>query len=87
MRKRGCQASPLSAPSSQGTAVARGADPQVMVRRSRIAPCVTCGLCGGFLRDAAVIPDCLHPCKLRLHHLPSPPQLILLSLLLVLILL
>ncbi|CAN6281704.1 unnamed protein product [Urochloa humidicola] len=61
MRKRGRQASPLSAPSSQGTAVARGADPLVMVRRSRIAPCVTCGLCGGFLRNAAVIPDCLHP--------------------------
>ncbi|KAL6880098.1 hypothetical protein ACP4OV_011663 [Aristida adscensionis] len=29
-------------------------------RRSSVAPCVTCGLCGGVLRDATTVPGCLH---------------------------
>ncbi|TVU41903.1 hypothetical protein EJB05_15462 [Eragrostis curvula] len=33
---------------------------EVLVRRYSIAPCVSCQLCGGFLRDATTIPDCLH---------------------------
>ncbi|KAK3124623.1 hypothetical protein QOZ80_7BG0589550 [Eleusine coracana subsp. coracana] len=31
-----------------------------MVRRSRVAPCITCGLCGGILRDATTVSECLH---------------------------
>ncbi|CAN6197084.1 unnamed protein product [Urochloa humidicola] len=32
----------------------------VMVRRSAVAACVTCGLCGGILRDATTVSECLH---------------------------
>ncbi|XP_034580669.1 uncharacterized protein [Setaria viridis] len=61
LRKRGRQASPVAGPCSHGAAVAQGADSaEVMGRRSSIAPCVACVLCGGLLRDAAVIPECLH---------------------------
>ncbi|CAN6209500.1 unnamed protein product [Urochloa humidicola] len=32
----------------------------VMVRRSAVARCLTCGLCGGILRDATTVSECLH---------------------------
>ncbi|TVU41905.1 hypothetical protein EJB05_15464, partial [Eragrostis curvula] len=32
----------------------------MMVRRSLVAPCVTCGLCGGILRDPTTVSECLH---------------------------
>ncbi|KAK8459040.1 hypothetical protein SEVIR_2G061700v4 [Setaria viridis] len=32
----------------------------VMVRRSAVVPCVTCGLCGRILRDATTVSECLH---------------------------
>lgn len=51
-------------------------DKEVMVRRSTIAPCVSCVLCGGLLCDATTIPDCLHSCKLHL----GPPNIKLISL-------
>ncbi|KAG2632096.1 polycomb group RING finger protein 1-like isoform X1 [Panicum virgatum] len=35
-------------------------DDEATVRRSSIAPCVTCGLCGGILRDATTVSECLH---------------------------
>ncbi|WVZ62155.1 hypothetical protein U9M48_011935 [Paspalum notatum var. saurae] len=37
-----------------------GVDEVAMVRRSSIAPCVCCGLCGGPLRDATTASECLH---------------------------
>jgi hypothetical protein len=47
------------------------ADEVVMVRRSAVAPCVTCGLCGGILRDATTVSECLHSCELLAHFLLS----------------
>ncbi|RLM86922.1 median body protein-like [Panicum miliaceum] len=47
------------------------ADEAAMVGRSSIAPCVTCGLCGGILRDATTVSECLHSCEL-LRQLPPP---------------
>ncbi|KAL6880101.1 hypothetical protein ACP4OV_011666 [Aristida adscensionis] len=44
----------------------------VRVRRSSVAPCVTCGLCGGLLRDATTISECLHSCELPPTQ-PLPP--------------
>nr|XP_034580668.1 tripartite motif-containing protein 30A-like [Setaria viridis] len=35
-------------------------DEAAVVRRSTIAPCVTCGLCGSILRDATTVSECLH---------------------------
>ncbi|TVU31819.1 hypothetical protein EJB05_23520, partial [Eragrostis curvula] len=40
--------------------VGKGKEAAVLVRRSSVAPCVTCCLCGGILRDATTVPDCLH---------------------------
>ncbi|KAL6647591.1 hypothetical protein ACP70R_015028 [Stipagrostis hirtigluma subsp. patula] len=34
-----------------------------IVRRSSVAPGVTCGLCGGILRDATTVSECLHSSK------------------------
>ena len=45
-------------------------DDEATVRRSSIAPCVTCGLCGGILRDAITVSECLHSCKLLRQLLP-----------------
>ncbi|TVU31821.1 hypothetical protein EJB05_23522, partial [Eragrostis curvula] len=73
-RTRTSQASPTATSSSRTTVarparllpeaasrrVGKGDDAAVLVRRSSVAPCVTCGLCGGILRDATTVPDCLH---------------------------
>jgi hypothetical protein len=50
----------------------------LMVRRSAVAACVTCGLCGGILRDPTTVSKCLHSCELlvrflSVHH-PSRAQ-------------
>ncbi|OEL26135.1 E3 ubiquitin protein ligase DRIP1 [Dichanthelium oligosanthes] len=38
-----------------------GADSaEALVRRSVVAPCVSCGICGGLLRDATTFSECLH---------------------------
>ena len=42
------------------------ADKAEVVRRSSVAPGVTCGLCGGILRDATTVSECLHSCELPL---------------------
>ncbi|XP_039835023.1 E3 ubiquitin protein ligase DRIP2-like [Panicum virgatum] len=36
------------------------ADKAAPAHRSSVAPCVTCGLCGGILRDATTVSECLH---------------------------
>nr|CAB3452137.1 unnamed protein product [Digitaria exilis] len=36
-----------------------GGAPEGLVRRSDVAPCLTCGICGGLLRDATAISECL----------------------------
>jgi hypothetical protein len=40
----------------------------MMVRRSRVTPFVTCGLCSGILHDATTVSECLHSCE------PLPPS-------------
>ncbi|CAL5091041.1 unnamed protein product [Urochloa decumbens] len=49
---------PRAAPAGAGGFA--DADEVVMVRRSAVAACVTCGLCGGILRDATTVSECLH---------------------------
>ncbi|RLM84321.1 uncharacterized protein C2845_PM04G04350 [Panicum miliaceum] len=36
-----------------------GAATEALVRRSVVEPCVTCGICGGLLRDATAFSECL----------------------------
>ncbi|RLN36512.1 uncharacterized protein C2845_PM03G21730 [Panicum miliaceum] len=36
-----------------------GAATEALVPRSVVEPCVTCGICGGLLRDATTFPECL----------------------------
>ncbi|XP_039799095.1 uncharacterized protein LOC120664125 isoform X2 [Panicum virgatum] len=36
-----------------------GAAAEALVRRSVVAPCVSCGICGGLLRNATAFPECL----------------------------
>ncbi|CAL5066766.1 unnamed protein product [Urochloa decumbens] len=45
---------------SAGAGGLADADEVVMVRRSAVARCLTCGLCGGTLRDATTVSECLH---------------------------
>ena len=40
-----------------------GAGDVVMLRRSSLAACLTCPLCGRLFRDAATITECLHTCE------------------------
>jgi hypothetical protein len=42
-----------------------GTGPESLVRGSVVAPCVSCGICGGLLRDATAFTECLHACKLQ----------------------
>ena len=35
----------------------------VRLKRSALAACLTCPLCGRLLRDAATITECLHTCE------------------------
>ncbi|ONM51761.1 E3 ubiquitin protein ligase DRIP2 [Zea mays] len=37
-----------------------GTGPESLVRGSVVAPCVSCGICGGLLRDATAFTECLH---------------------------
>jgi hypothetical protein len=37
-----------------------------LVRGSVVAPRVSCGICGGLLRDATAFTECLHACKLQM---------------------
>ncbi|CAM0151132.1 unnamed protein product [Urochloa decumbens] len=50
----------LSRAASAGAGSLADADEVVMVRRSAVARCLTCGLCGGTLRDATTVSECLH---------------------------
>nr|ACG41063.1 protein binding protein [Zea mays] len=55
-----CQAPTAAAAAAPGAGGDRGAEGVVMLRRSGLAACLTCPLCGRLLRDAATITECLH---------------------------
>nr|CAB3492867.1 unnamed protein product [Digitaria exilis] len=49
-----------AAPGAAGGDGAAGAGDVVSLKRSALAACLTCPLCGRLLRDAATITECLH---------------------------
>jgi len=56
----GASAHAAAAPGAGGDG---GAGDVVMLRRSALAACLSCPLCGRLFRDAATITECLHTCE------------------------
>ncbi|OEL19494.1 E3 ubiquitin protein ligase DRIP2 [Dichanthelium oligosanthes] len=57
-----CEA-PAGGAAAPGAGGGGGAGDVVMLKRSVLAACLTCPLCGRLLRDAATITECLHTCE------------------------
>ena len=52
-----------AAAAAPGAGGGGGVGDVVRLKRSALAACLTCPLCGRLLRDAATITECLHTCE------------------------
>ncbi|CAL5011263.1 unnamed protein product [Urochloa decumbens] len=49
--------------SGGGSAGAGGSAAEALVRRAVVAPCFSCGICGGILQEATAFSECIGACK------------------------